>query len=322
MEVSFIIPHKGRHLMLVQTVTSIAQQNYPLTDVEVIIISESEALKEEVFINPIFEQLTIVIKHYNGDTISAMRNMGLMLATGKYIGFIDADVQLSANWLKTMKDTLNQQDVVMSSAWQICGKDATQLENVRVALSNIQVDCDLMFLPGRNLFLLREHVERVGGFPEHLITCEDYYFTHKVAEYGRLRYLSSANYVHLGEDKDYRTLWEKEIWRGQSNLQSLSGRDFNWSELPSLLTPLGIATFVIAFLISTIFGWYQLLPFILACVFLPVLAYSSRLKFGAGNALSFISIFKFYSVYLAARSVGTISGVFKKIGAGRGESVT
>lgn len=317
MEVSFIIPHKGRHAMLVKTVASIAQQDYDIQRIEVIVVSQNTEINLQTFNDIAFKNLKIIVAHHNGDTISAMRNHGFTLAQGNYIAFIDADVELSANWLQVMFLTLKQDNVVMSSAMQIAGSQPTALESIRVALSNVHIDCDLQFLPGRNLFLARQYVKIVGGFPEHLITCEDYYFTQKVAEHGRLRYVSGAEYVHIGEDKDFTTLWEKEIWRGQSNLQSLSGRKFTLSEVPSLLSPVGLAFCLLAAVVSGLIGQFAWLFFWFVCACLPILVYSLRLKLGSGKKLSMVSIMQFYSVYFPARAVGTLTGLFKKLGAGK-----
>lgn len=303
--------------MLVETIASIAHQDYDLKNIEVIVVSQNLEITQDTFNDPLFDNLNIVIQHHSGDTISAMRNHGFTNACGEHIAFIDADIELSPNWLNTMLATLEQENVVMSSAWQISGSNPPMLESIRVALSNVHVDCDLKFLPGRNLFLKREYVEKVGGFPEHLITCEDYYFTHKVAEYGRLRYVSAADYVHIGEDKDFSTLWEKEIWRGQSNLQSLSGREFTWSELPSLMVPLGIAFCALAAVFSLILGKWEWLFAWGFCAMLPIMAYTLRLKLKAGNELPISSIAKFYIVYFPARAVGTVTGLFKKLSAGK-----
>jgi len=182
-----------------------------------------------------------------------------------------------------------------------------------MALSNATIDSEVRFLPGRNLLLKKETFFKVDGFPEHLVTCEDYYFTDRVHAHGQLYYSSKANYVHLGEDKVYKELFNKEIWRGQSNLQSIKGRPIPLSELPSFLVPIWILIFALITLVSFTFVsvGYGLLG--LGLLLLPILLYSVRLYKIANKRLSIISIAQFYLVYFPARIIGTITGLFKVI---------
>ena len=109
----------------------------------------------------------------------------------------------------------------------------------------MSVDEPVKFLPGRNLFLKREVFTRIGGFPEHLVTCEDYWFTELASRQGPLWYTSETNYLHLGEDRNYADMFKKEIWRGQSNLISIRGRQIPPDEWPSFIVPLAVTALAI-----------------------------------------------------------------------------
>ena len=311
--VSFIIPHKGREEMLKKTVASIVAQDYDLSELEITIVTQNTTLatdfqreKELVSINTVFRP--------ENETISALRNKGVEHSCGAYFAFLDADVALSPNWVKAMLSELEENaGRVLVSAVQRCENNAPPLEKIRTALSNATIDSEVRFLPGRNLLLRKETFAEVGGFPEHLVTCEDYYFTAQVHALGQLYYSSKADYVHLGEDKSYRELFDKEIWRGQSNLQSVKGRPIPLRELPSFLVPAWLLLFAVMTLISLAFMSVEYVMLGLGMFLLPILLYSVRLYMISDKQISFTRIAQFYLVYFSARIIGTISGLFKVI---------
>lgn len=310
-QVSFIIPHKGREEFLLQTVESILAQELTTTEINIYVITQNHQL---TLLTPLLEthaNIHVKIQDEN-KTISALRNYGAEMSSSEYLAFLDADVALSPEWTETMLATLlDKPERALVSAAQINGENAPPLERIRTALSNVELDCDVSFLPGRNLFLSREIFEKVNGFPEHLITCEDYYFTDQVNQLGRLYYTSRATYVHIGEDKIYREMYKKEIWRGQSNLQSIKGRNVPLREIPSFIVPIAIAILMALSLLSLCFQaeYIALSSFILALI--PFSIYTLRLYKITKNTVPLKYSIKFYLLYFPARAIGTLGGLFK-----------
>jgi glycosyltransferase involved in cell wall biosynthesis len=314
MQVSFIIPHKGRFEMLIQTLESISKQACDLRQIEVIVVSQTPEIQQQSLLGDSALSLKVFIRPER-DTISALRNYGVKQASGEYLAFLDADIWLSDNWTEQMIQQLTScTDRIISSAMQICHDDAPPLEKIRTSLSNAELDTDVAFLPGRNLFLRKLSFDEIGGFPEHLITCEDYFFTDKAAKIGKLFYTSSANYIHLGEDKAYKAMFDKEIWRGQSNLQSISGRNIPIREWPSFVVPPAIVFILVVSILLTVIGQLSLALIALLLAVFPVCVYSLRLYKLANRQIAFTHIFKFYVFYFPARAIGTVMGLFKSIG--------
>ncbi|MDP5031417.1 MAG: glycosyltransferase [Paraglaciecola sp.] len=312
--VSFIIPHKGRFEMLKQTLESIVGLDYPRNKFEIIVVSQTPETQTEILINEPDVSLKVLIQTAS-QSISASRNIGVKAASGDFLAFLDADIALSANWVVEMHKHLSKENRIIVSAMQVCDTEAPALEKIRTHLSNAELDCNLNFLPGRNLFMTRNAFEKIGGFPEHLITCEDYYFTDKAAKLGDLYYTSDASYIHIGEDKVYTDMFKKEIWRGQSNLQSIKGRKIPLREIPSFIIPIAIFTCLILSLFSVLFLSISAALIFLILGMLPVVAYSMRLYSMAKNSVSFGSVLTFYTYYFPARAIGTVAGLFKAIGA-------
>ena len=314
--VAFIIPHMGREEMLIQTLASITALDPSEHAIEVHVATKNQSLS-------LPDSLKVLDLHVHhrpmSETISHQRNFGASQTQAEYLAFLDADIELSHNWLKAMLALLAEDaNRVLVSAKQICGPTPPPLERIRTALSNAALDCPVQFLPGRNLFLKRDVFDKVGGFPEHLITCEDYYFTDQIGQHGALYYSSKAEYVHLGEDKYFSEMYKKEIWRGQSNLQSINGRHVPLSELPSFLVPVWILVFALATLVSLcrlalLNAHIVELGVSLALLLFPILLYSFRLYRIAKPNVRFAQVLKFYAYYFPARIVGTFRGLFSAL---------
>ncbi|BFT29629.1 hypothetical protein D210916BOD24_08050 [Alteromonas sp. D210916BOD_24] len=306
---SFIIPHKGREAMLIDTLQSIAEQNVGIEEFEVIVISQNQAVSEKVkhFKNCL--ALSIIYNDPN-NSISHSRNLGAESAKGEFLAFLDADIYLAPNWLSTMRDTLQSTpSVVLVSAMQQNSDYAPPLEKIRTALSNAELDTNVSFLPGRNLFLRKQTFYQAGKFPEHLLTCEDYYFTDKVNQLGSLYYTSKSSYVHIGEDKAFIPMWKKEVWRGQSNLASLKGRKVPLREYPSFLIPFVISGGWLGSLVALLLGQTSLASLLFLLALLPFTAYTLRLKKLTASSVALSYCLLFYLLYFPARALGTLLGV-------------
>lgn len=309
---SFIIPHMGREQMLSETLRSIAEQKTDLSHIEVIVVTKNAQL-HDIF-SAANAGLKLQILYATPQlTISHQRNMGAAIAHGEYLAFLDADVFLAPNWITSLLHILTQQpDIKLVSAIQKNSESAPPLEQLRTALSNAATNCEVAFLPGRNLLLHRDTFVQSGGFPEHLITCEDYVFTQRIAKLGKLFYSTSSNYVHLGEDKAFWPMAEKEVWRGQSNIASLAGRTIPLSEWPSFIAPPLFSFSLLLGCVSGFNGWYALAYLTWFMAVAVLLVYTIRLRGITKGSPGIITIVKFYALYFPARTWGTIKGMFSK----------
>jgi glycosyltransferase involved in cell wall biosynthesis len=298
--------------MLIETIESIVKQTSSHS-FEVIVVSQTAEIKNCILTSSDKLDLKVFIRPVE-DTISRSRNFGVEQAQGDYLAFLDADIYLSSNWVEQMFIELQSvPERIIVSAQQVCNEDAPPLEQIRTSLSNVEIDQDVAFLPGRNLFMSKVSFKKIGGFPEHLVTCEDYYFTDQAAKLGKLYYTSLANYRHIGEDKEFSAMFKKEIWRGQSNIQSLAGRKIPLRELPSFFVPPAILFLLIAAIVFLLNGWLQLAMVSLVFALLPIVVYSSRLFILAQSKVQLMPILWFYIVYFPARAIGTFAGLFKTI---------
>ena len=115
--------------------------------------------------------------------------------------------------------------------------------------------------------------------------------------------------MHLGEDKDFGPMFKKEIWRGQSNIASTSGRPIPLRELPSFIVPFAVTLGVLFLLICLLYSHTNFAIMFSIIAGAPLLAYTFRLKKLVGSTVSFINCLRFYLVYFPARAIGTVLGV-------------
>lgn len=313
MKTAFVIPHMGRSELLLQTLESIAGQDGCNGQIEVIVVTKETGLNLAEKLVSSTGDIPVFVLSVGADlTIAAQRNLGARHSTSEHLAFIDADIALASDWLETMQKLLCEDPSrAIVSAVQQYSSTPTALEIIRTDQANASTDVNLQHMPGSNLFMRRVHFESVDGFPEHLVTCEDYYFTGKVAALGKLYNSSRSSYVHLGEDKYLAPMFVKEIWRGASNLQSIAGRSVGFSELPSFLVPLWVLLAVLASTISLMLGSGTGLSASLLSVVVPVVLYSLRLKWRSQSSASMLDTTTFYFVYFAARGLGMCMGLAK-----------
>lgn len=307
--IDFIIPHMGRTEMLLDTIESITKQNAFNSVGQIIVVSRNK----EAPTLPDIDKLTLIHEPDVG-SISEQRNRGVMHSNEEFLAFLDADIELSPNWVtQCMNEMESRANTVIVSAQQKIKRAGNLVETLRCTLSNVATDCEVSFLPGRNLLIRRTHHDEIGGFPEHLQTCEDYYYTDKAAKLGALYYTAQTFYYHLGEDLSLSQTFKKEIWRSEYNLLSLKGRDVPLSEWPSILLPFWVLLFTVVALV----GFFYTPLFLLGIVGMltPPLLYSARLSRYRPTDLPKRFIILFYCIYFVARTLGTVSGsrfIFRK----------
>jgi glycosyltransferase involved in cell wall biosynthesis len=165
-----------------------------------------------------------------GLLIGALRNRGTAIATGEWLAFIDADIEMPESWLVPLFDIEagGQADIFAldlhtpaEAPWYAT---AWQRRTLRVSS---QTSHAVDWLPSANLLMRRRWFDKVGGFNETLRTGEDKEFTLRLHEQGaRLLSVSNAA-LHWGYEMNWREWMGKEMWRQGSHLQLLRTHGFS-----------------------------------------------------------------------------------------------
>jgi glycosyltransferase involved in cell wall biosynthesis len=103
-KLSIVIPHYNRAELIIQCLDSIVANNYPQTKYEVIVIDDCSTNDTDIVKN--YSKIKNYIFHtlpINSGGASIPRNIGMGLAAGDYVLFIDSDDTITAGFLsKTM----------------------------------------------------------------------------------------------------------------------------------------------------------------------------------------------------------------------------
>jgi glycosyltransferase involved in cell wall biosynthesis len=150
-------------------------------------------------------------------TIAEMRNHGAKMAHGKWIGFIDADCMPIENWAILAKNKLeNNPEIGIVGSFYSKTSDATWVERLWYSMRQATVG-KVNFLPAGNMAVCRSEFIGLGGFPNDMITGEDYALCQKYIHNGYSVYNdSSFKTIHYGNVKKLVEIYKKEIWYGLS----------------------------------------------------------------------------------------------------------
>lgn len=235
MQFSIIIPARNEDGNIGRCLDSIAALEWDRSDYEVIVADNgSHDLTATIAIR---KGARVLVRP--GLTIAALRNCGAHMARGETLAFLDADCTVEMDWLREAVKYLPQKEVVCFGSPPIVTEDATWVQKAwfMVRGKNRQV-LDVEWLESMNMFVRRADFEKVSGFDETMVTCEDYDLCVRLRAVGRI--VSDSNIVatHHGESASLAHFFKKEYWRGTSNLYGFRRHGFSWNELPSVAFPI------------------------------------------------------------------------------------
>lgn len=155
MKISIIIPVYNASQYLSECLDSVLLQTF--TDIEIICINDGST-DDSLQILQAYQQKNsriIIIDQKNGG-VSAARNAGLEIATGKYIGFVDSDDNVVPGYLTTLYNLIQNADLA------ICGymgnremnyQDGTvNLNTVELKTFTELLDTGLLYAPWGKLY--------------------------------------------------------------------------------------------------------------------------------------------------------------------------
>ncbi|MDR0453255.1 MAG: glycosyltransferase [Deferribacteraceae bacterium] len=187
---SVIIPAYNRNSAVRDAIESVFRQTLP--PVEIIIVDDCSDKPLEHSLAPYLSKIKIIRAEKNAG-VSSARNIGIAVCSGKYVAFLDSDdlwtpdkcrIQIEAmikyNWRASHTD----EHWYRQDRWVNQGKQHTKygghifckiLDKCRISPSAFMLD--------------RELLNRMGGFNEQLIVCEDYEFFLRLALETEIGYL-------------------------------------------------------------------------------------------------------------------------------------
>ncbi len=202
MLISIIIPTYNHALYLKEALDSIKKQTYTLW--EVIIINNYSNDNTIEIINSFNEPRFQIINYKNNGNLAASRNLGVKLASGDFIAFLDSDDKWYVNKLEKSVEVLKKGFPMICHRVQF--KDSLSGEFTSKRAGNISYST--LLLKGNSIIassvvVLKSLLEDVGGFTEEYnkITAEDYHLWIKIAKVAKIKEINQVlgvNHLHEG----------------------------------------------------------------------------------------------------------------------------
>ena len=153
---------------------------------------------------------------------SVARNAGVSASSGEVLVFLDADVEVTAEWgmtLTAMIDSLRAHPMVVTGDQYHISQRPGWLE--RVWFDSLRAKTPT-YIDGGNLITTRQLFDKIGGFAEHLETSEDVDFCTRAVSHGaQLQVNPGFKVFHEGYPKTATGFVRRERWHGRSDFRNV-----------------------------------------------------------------------------------------------------
>jgi glycosyltransferase involved in cell wall biosynthesis len=153
---------------------------------------------------------------------SVARNAGVRASSGDVLVFLDADIELTAEWgatLSAIVESLRASPMVVTGDQYHISQRPSWLERVWFDALRAKTPT---YIDGGNLITTRAVFDRIGGFAEHLETSEDVDFCTRAVSHGaQLQVNQGFRVFHEGYPKTASGFVRRERWHGRSDFRNV-----------------------------------------------------------------------------------------------------
>ncbi len=304
-KVSVIIPAFNEEEYIAECINSLFSQSYPIEKFEIIVVDNNSTDRTA----DIARDLGVIVYTKENGPVGAVRNYGALKSTGELLAFIDADCIAPKDWLE------NGVDYYDNSPEDVFGGGCLLHSNSNWVEDGWLLGEDKNRVPknliGCSIFISRKLFFNISGFDEKITSGEDTKITNILRERNiNVRILTNISVIHLGNALNVRAFFKRQLWHSENYIKNIN---------ESIKDPVFIlAIFNITNIISifiNLFYFTNLLLFNLFFLMLFPLILSVkrivRAKLVRFSIKHFIQIYYLDFLYLTARSVSIIKGVFE-----------
>jgi len=208
---SVIIPTLNEEKYLPKILKSLANQTY--RDFELILIdghSIDGTIKVfDKFKDKFPKALALESEKRN---VSYQRNLGGKKASGEYLVFLDADVDVCETFLEEIHLAAVKQNFILATTW-IMPDSNKPIDRLMLTLANLNLELAKVinkpFTGGYNTIVKRDFFLRLKGFREDLFVSEDHDFAIRASKVGVLPVILKEPYV----------IWSLRRFRSEGHLE-------------------------------------------------------------------------------------------------------
>lgn len=210
--VSIIVPVYNAESTLRRCIESILNQEY--RDIELILVNDGSSDSSAEICDEYAEKdLRVKVIHKENTGVSDSRNVGIRMATGDYLQFVDADDWITSEATKLMvrEATQNQCELVITDFYRVIGKRVAQKGSIKESgiLTREELAENIMENPADfyygvlwNKLYRRDIVfEHQIKMDERISWCEDFLFNLEyILHINRISILQVPTYYYLKND--------------------------------------------------------------------------------------------------------------------------
>ena len=245
--VSVIVPVYNDPEGIRNCLSALQDQTYPTERYEVLAVDNGSTDETPNVIRR-FDDVTLLVEDEVQGSYAA-RNCGIEEASGEILVFTDADCTPDREWIAAGVDALQREDADIAAGRIVFefseDKSAAERFDASVNMRN-----DESVLNGvaktANIFIRTLAMEKIGLFPQHLISGGDVYWTRSATDAGHeIVYTEEATVKH--PSRQLRELLKKQyrVGKGQTQIWRLDDRSVAFIILSGLLRfPLKMARFL------------------------------------------------------------------------------
>jgi hypothetical protein len=188
-----------------------------------------------------------------GHVVGELRNRGVLVSSGDFLAFVDADHVIGPDWIDNAVEVLSgHAEVAAVGALYDAPHDGTWVQRTYDLLRRRAPGMrDVEWLGSGNMAVRRQAFEAVGGFDQTLHACEDVDLCSRLRANGyRVLQDSRLRSVHFGDPSTVSAVFRGELWRGRDNLRVSLRAPLTLRGLPSVALPL----IDLAFLLLIVMG--------------------------------------------------------------------
>ncbi len=172
--ISVIIPTLNEEKFLPRLLTDLTQQRF--RQFEVIVVDGGSKDKTIEKANQFLGKLPLIIVQHKKGNVSEQRNKGAQAAGGEYLLFVDADVQLSTQFLQILKRGLATKHPKFFTTY-VKADSKNMADQIIATVINIGADLSVFverqFAGGWNFGIKKQVFEKIKGFRTDVIHGED-----------------------------------------------------------------------------------------------------------------------------------------------------
>ena len=228
-------------------------------------------------------------------TVANARNVGVGVATGKLLAFLDADIVVSDSWVNEVERLAKNEQLGREITGDVCDIGVTPSWLEKVWFQPMYRRGAGKYVNSGNLLVRRSDFIEVGGFNAGLVTGEDVDFCVRATTKGIGVVARRALHVyHNGYPRTLKQFFRREAWHGRGDFSSWSiFAKSRVSQVAMLIAALHVIGIVALFIRS---NWVALFAFgAVAAICFASSAWKWRRE---QMRLWFANAFVFYFYYL------------------------